>query len=139
MAWRDTIVSLLGYWQFAAVCYLYDHIGIMSTTQIASIRWANVGMMLAYWHDVGVGMLTLGQRWPNIGRPTKVGTFWGNVCQRWPNVGPTLAQRSLANTITNIGPTWAESGQARIEKPCSYQLKIVITTSNKTISLSFIC
>ena len=76
--------------------------------QTAHIRWANVGRWSYGWINVGVGSMTLAQRWANVTNPIIIfslsgpiflllGQCWANVykpnynftmlAQRWPNVG----------------------------------------------------
>ena len=77
---------------------------LIESTQIAWMRWPNVGLWSVGWLMVGVGFVTLGQR-----RGQRATLHWDNAdCQRWPNVatdaGPTLDQRIHLGPWPNVGP-----------------------------------
>ena len=75
-------------------------------SQTAHIRWANVGRWSYGWINVGVGSITLVQRWANVIYPiisspvrpdiSIVGPTYTNttrILQCWRNVGPTLVYK----------------------------------------------
>ena len=87
------------------------YLSVFVDTQIACMRWPNVGLWLVEWLMVGVGFVTLGQRrcrratlhWANAdcqSRPNVATDAVPTQCQRWP----TLDQRIHLGPWPNEGP-----------------------------------
>jgi len=59
-------------------------------TQIAELRWPNVGEKLVNWLNVGIGISMWDQRWADISCPTH---FYFSCTHYWPNVGPLFCSQ----------------------------------------------
>ena len=103
---------------------------VTAPTQTAHIRWANVGRWSYGWINVGVGSMTLAQRWSNVIYPINISSMSAPIYlllgQCWANVYKynydftMLAQRWFRKPLRN----WNVCGRPAVSllQTCSKQL-----------------